>query len=178
MLTTVGKSLLFLTLHAPLFFIFYMRQYDRIREFDPNSGLLILAIGVITTAVLVVLAYSIFHEYAKIRGQKIKLDGRRESVEKETLLYFITYIIPFVSIGTGIWTDIFSYTLIFGIIYIIYLRSSLIYLNPLLTLLGFKTYKISTVQKNIILITKKRYRGSVSAEVVEIEDGVYYEPRR
>lgn len=178
MLTAMGKFLLFLTSYAPLLFILFVRQYDEIvAVYGHDAGLLALLVGPLLAVALALLALCIFRDNDNIHGQRRKLDGRIEPAEKETLFYFVTYIIPFVGIGTAKWTDLVSYAVIFVIIYSLYARSGLIYLNPLLSLLGFKTYKIATAERNVVLITKNQYQGNVSAEMIEMGDGVYYEPK-
>lgn len=179
MLNRMGKSMFFFTSYAPLFFIFTVRQYDgAVMAYGPDVGKLVLLSGAFITTVLVLLTWCIFRDYDKVRGVQKTLVGRVEPAEKETLYYFITYIIPFVGIGTANWTDLVSYALIFAIIYSLYVRSGLLYLHPMLALFGFNTYKVITDKRNMVLITKKRYHGSVSAEMIEMGDGVYYEPER
>ena len=178
MLTTPIKSVLFLTSLAPLIFIFYVRQYNWIVTVDTEcGGILILTLAILSFVALALLAHFIFVRYDKMYGREIKLDGRTEPVEKETLFYFIASTIPFVGIVTNIWTDLILYAVIFIVIYILYVKLDLIHLNPLLLLLGFRTYKMGMAGRTVVLITKKRYQGDASVEMMEIGDGVYYEPR-
>lgn len=177
MLTVLGKSVLFLASYSPLFIILTVRQYDAtVAAYGQTAGVLILLIGPFATLGTALLAPAIFKEYDKIHGQRRKLDGQIESVEKDAILYFVTYVIPFVGIGKAGWIDLVSYLIIFIVIYSVYIRAGLVYLNPVLSMTGFKTYKIATAERNVVLITKKAHKGGVNAEMIEIEDGVYYEP--
>ena len=178
MLTTLGQTLLFLTSYGPLFFILTIRQYDVVAAtHGQTAGSVVIAIGILTLAVPALAILVVFKEYDKIRGQKKELDGKIESIEKDALLYFVTYVIPFLDVGKAGWTDAISYAIIFTIIYALYVRSGLIYLNPMLSLLRYKTYKISTPTKSIVLITKVPYNGDRNVERVKMAEGVYYEPR-
>lgn len=179
MLNRMGKTMFFFTSYAPLFLILAVRQYDgAVAAYGPNVGTAVVLFGALITAVLALLALAIFRDHDKIRGERRTLVGQIEPVEKETLSYFVAYIIPFVGIGVANWTDLVSYALIFAIIYSLYIRTDMLYLHPMLSLLGFRTYKITTTKRSVVLITRKRYHGSISAEMIEMEDGIYYEPER
>ena len=178
MLTMLGKSMLFFASYSPLLAILALRQYEAtVAAYGQGAGILILMIGPLAAVATALLAPAIFKEYDNIRGQRRKLGGRIDPVEKDALLYFVTYVIPFVGISKAEWTDLASYLIVFVVIYSLYVRAGLIYLNPVLSMIGFKTYKIAMSDRNIVLITRKAYRGSVNAEMIEMTDGVYYEPK-
>ena len=178
MLTVLGKSMLFLSSYSPLFVILALRQYDAtVAAYGPDAGVAILLVGLIVALSSILLMLSIFRNYDRVHGRRIKLDGQIESVEKDALLYFVTYIIPFVGIARAGLTDLLSYLIVFFVIYFVCVRTGLVYLNPVLSLCRFRIYKIATADRNVVLITRKAHRGGVNAEMIEMADGVYYEPK-
>lgn len=178
MLTLQGKSTLFLSSYSPLFVILALRQYDAtVATYGQFAGIAILLAGFIVALSTILPMLYIFRDHDRVHGRRRKLDGQVESVEKDALLYFVTYVIPFVGVGRAGWTDLVSYLIVFFVIYSLYVRAGLVYLNPMLSLCGFRIYKIATADRNAVLITKKAHRGGVNAEMIEITDGVYYEPK-
>lgn len=179
MLTMPGRSLLFFASYGPLFLILAIRKYEETTTLRGEiAGYTVLALGVLFLLVPMLIIVSIFAKYDKIRGVPRKINGQVEPMEKDTLFYFVTYIIPFVDMGEAGWIDLVSYAVIFVVIYAMYVRSGLIYLNPMLSLLTYKTYKISTSAGNIALITRAPYKSNTKIEMVAIAEGVYYEPKR
>ena len=178
MLTVPGKSVLFFSSYSPLFAILALRQYDAtVSAYGQGAGIAILLIGLLAVILPTLLVLCIFRDYDRVHGRRIKMVGRIESVEKDALLYFVTYVIPFVGIGRAGWTDLASYLIVFSVIYSLYIRAGLVYLNPMLSLSGFRMYKMATADRNVVLITRKAYKSGVNTEMLEIADGVYYEPK-
>lgn len=179
MLTMPGRSLLFFASYGPLFLILAIRKYEETTTLRGEiAGYTVLALGVLLLVVPMLIIVSTFAKYDRIRGRPKKINGQVEPMEKDTLFYFVTYVIPFVDVGEAGWVDLASYTVIFVVIYAMYVRSGLVYLNPVLSLLTYKTYKVSTQAGNVVLITRRPYKSGTNTEMVLIAEGVYYEPKR
>lgn len=67
--------------------------------------------------------------------------------------YIFTYIIPFISIDLGKLETIVANVMLFFLIWLLYVKSNLFYLNPVLVIMGYSSYEAD----NIIIITDIPY---------------------
>jgi hypothetical protein len=116
-----------------------------------------------------------FSKLEKIGGKFEKQKGRIENTGKYVLQYFLTYVIPFLTVEILDWQDLATYGIIFFIIGILYIKSDLIYLNPTLLLLRYNIFKVVTDEREIVIISKNHNNKIMSNPVIEIGTGVYYE---
>jgi len=90
-----------------------------------------------------------------IEPHQIQLQGL--SSQSEVLGFIVTYIIPFVTFNINTWQDWASLILLLVVVAILYVNSSLIYVNPVLAILGWHTYAVTVATKQRVLITRKTY---------------------
>ena len=70
-------------------------------------------------------------------------------------------------------------------LYAIYANSSLIYINPLLSILGYRIYKVEFVplldkEEDVdaeLLISRKRIRKNQEVSTCELSDGIYLDSK-
>lgn len=65
-----------------------------------------------------------------------------ENRDPDVAAYAATYLLPFLTVFSGSWQDIASLAGFIAILGVIYVRSRLIYVNPVLTLLGFRLWRV------------------------------------
>ncbi len=75
------------------------------------------------------------------------------------LNYVIAYIIAFIGFEFQTWQDWVIFLLLIFIIFTIYTNSNLIFINPILNLIGYKIYKIITLDDSSIIILSNSIKG-------------------
>ncbi len=127
----LGKPLLFLSGYAPLFALLAVR-FDRLP----------LIIGCVGLAVLGVSAFALL----------LRLDARAEP-GPHTLLtvrdggaeagaYLGAYLLPFLTVADPSVRDVTAYMLFMIVTGVVYLRSSVVQINPLLYLFGYRVLEV------------------------------------
>jgi hypothetical protein len=124
---------LFLSSYSPLFALVAIRSIGTSAVLAITSALLALA-GIFGTVLF------LFAVRQKTPGSYDLLEV--ENRDSDVAAYAATYLLPFLTVFSGTWEDLASlagFVLILGIVYV---RSRLIYINPLLSLLGFRLWKV------------------------------------
>ena len=134
---------------------------------------ILLVLGLVIVISLFIL-FRIFSSLNNIAGEYIDPKHKVENSGKHVLLYFLTYVIPFLTVDIFDWQDLATYAVIFFVIGIIYIKSDLIYLNPTLALLKYKIYKVTVNDKEIVVITRNN-NDLISNPIVKIGTEVYFE---
>ena len=76
----------------------------------------------------------------------------------EAVAYIVTYLIPFLSLDTIGLRQAASLILLVVVIGVLYVRSSLIHVNPILNILGYHIFEILSADGKVnALITKRGY---------------------
>lgn len=65
-----------------------------------------------------------------------------ENRDPDVAAYAATYLLPFLAVFSGKWQDVLSLAGFIALLGVIYVRSRLIYVNPLLSLLGFRLWRV------------------------------------
>ena len=65
-----------------------------------------------------------------------------ENRDSDVAAYAATYLLPFLTVFSGSWQDVASLAAFIAIIGLVYVRSRLIYVNPVLALLGFRLWRV------------------------------------
>jgi hypothetical protein len=161
------KVILFLSSYIPLFAIFIIKNIQ--------YPIITIALGIVIVISIVLLA-SLLRNIKGISGKYLKI-GRIENINRVGLEYFVTYIIPFVSTSLLDIKETVPILILFAIMGVIYVRSDLIYMNPMLNLLGFNLYKvISKDNEDFVFISKKKKNAlGETEEVIVLGDNVIIE---
>ena len=161
------KSLLFISAYTPLFLILIL-QYMSSSKTWLVAGLIFLCI----INLIWVLIYIISKKWT-IKGYTVKKSVNRTS---DALNYIIAYIITFLGFSFNTWQDYISFIILFVIIFYIYINSDLIFVNPLLNVLGFKIISVELNEGGgeIVLITKNSsLKTNDKIYVKNITDNIY-----
>jgi hypothetical protein len=124
---------LFFSSYMPLFLLIALRSINHSKSIAIGSGILTVfgAAGVL-----------LFFYAAR---RKTAGDYRLLEVENrdaDVAAYGATYLLPFLTVFSGSWQDVVSLTAFIIILGIIYVRSRLIYVNPVLAILGFRLWRV------------------------------------
>ena len=116
---------LFLSSYSPLFLIFAARHWTTDRPF----ALVTLALALVGVAGL--LAY--WTQVRRIAPHFVTV-AAVESRTGDAMAYIVTYVIPFLSLDVNSRGDQVALTIFFLALGVLYVRSNLIHMNPLLNL--------------------------------------------
>jgi len=104
----------------------------------------------------------------RLRGQ---IPVHVQSVEErgsEVAAYLTTYLLPIAVIGAPSTKDLIAYFVVFCAIGIVYVRASLLHVNPTLYIFGFKPYYIKTDDGfNGYLLARKPPRIGEDFDVIQ-----------
>jgi len=128
-----------------------------------------LIILIIVISVLPTLIYFRVRNYT---GNYVKID-RVENVNRISLEYFAIYIIPFLTIDLVKISDMVSLVILFAVMCFMYVKSDLLYMNPMLNLIGFNIYKVASDENEYTIISRKNKEDVKTEEVIPLGDTVF-----
>ena len=159
------QGILFISSYSLLFIIIAVRYYDT----HPLQSSIVI--------IVVIFSYVVLTQSFRIFKGRSNRHFSVESVSdetSETLTYLIPYIIAFLGLQLTKWQDIFSFLILLGIVFVVYIRSNLILMNPILNAIGYKFYKVKIGPgPDIIVITKKDLKASITIKTKRISKGLY-----
>jgi 5-methylcytosine-specific restriction endonuclease McrA len=127
---------MFLSSYSPLFLLVGLRSVDDSHAIAIVAGLLVIA-GAAGTVLLLSAAPSKTDEIYKLVEVE-KRDG-------DVAAYAATYLLPFLTVFNGKTLDVISLAAFVAFLGFIYVRSRLIYVNPVLMLLGYHLWRVIPV---------------------------------
>jgi len=97
--------------------------------------------------------------------------------DADVLAYVASYLVPFASVHATSTNQRAAVGLFIGLIAVLYVRSELFYVNPLLVLVGIRTYSVSTPGGTFVVLLCRRRFVSAASELraVRISDYVWME---
>jgi len=190
-----GKLLrfpLFLSSYSPLWLIFLtsflIQKFELLQKDNLDKSLLqLLHILFFTAENLILLFLSIVLIAGPIIALKFYINNRikenpREfkiktkiNMTNEYILYVLTYIFPFISEDILDLSNLFSLVIVIITLGILYIGANLYYVNPTLSIFGYKLYRITDEYDNeLILLTKKSaIRENKSIMINELSENIY-----
>jgi uncharacterized membrane protein len=169
--TAPAQLLLFLSSFAPLFGVFAL--LDSFGRGWPSILCLALSIAgvVILPIVLPIVARRVKDIPLHVDTVQVR-DG-------DALAYIATYLVPFAAFALSTTRERVALLIFFVMIALIYIRSALFYVNPLLALAGYRLYQISSPKgASVVLITPRRFIGSATdVPARRLSDYVWWEAR-
>jgi hypothetical protein len=167
-MTVLAQFALFLSSYAPLFGVFAL--LDSFGRGWPTTICIFLAILGPFLAIVVFLA-------AKgLAPQALRVESTRAR-DGDALAYIATYLVPFAAITATTARERVALLLFILLIAVLYVRSELFYVNPLLTLVGYRLFQVSTpAGTSAVLLTRRRFLPSgISLSARRLSDYVYWE---
>lgn len=127
---------LFLSSYLPLFGLLGLRAIGE-SYLVASACAILVVLGVIGTVA-----------FLKTAGKKVV--ARYEVIEVENRdadvsAYAGTYLLPFLAVFGGRWQDIASLGAFIAFLGVVYVRSRLIYVNPILSVLGFRLWRVIAI---------------------------------
>ncbi|GIZ14020.1 anti-phage protein KwaA [Capnocytophaga catalasegens] len=120
------------------------------------------------------LFYPWFKYLFKNNGDLPETIDKIENVNWENLTFLATYIIPLLSFDFDEGRNRLIFFLILLIMGIMFIKTNMYYTNPILAILGYHIYKISTKNReDIIVITKDILNKTDIVKLISLSDNVY-----
>lgn len=187
----LAQFALFVSSYFPLFVLIIVRQVSENSEFLHWVGFSLESVGVFAlkfglSAVLTLVSVVGLFGYWQTLGniEEVAKNGHPVVVtdvknkNSEAIGYIATYIIPFLFQGFSGWYECLSVLFLLTIIYRIYINSSLLLINPLLSF-KFSIYEIAYDEngknKNGLIISRDKYlQDDANIKIYEIGHKLYF----
>jgi hypothetical protein len=157
------KVVFFVSSFIPLYVIFVILNIESI---------LLDVFFIVIIALSSGLLYYVFSIVRHIDGQ-YKEFKEVENINRVNLEYFVVYIIPFLSINLLDIRIAISIFILFGMMCLMYVRSDIIYMNPLFTIGGLNLFRVKDDKGDqYILISRKKIHKQDGEEVKDLAHGV------
>ncbi|MBC1792865.1 hypothetical protein [Listeria booriae] len=143
------KWTMFISSYLPLYILLVLINVPNIFKDQKITIMIWSFLSVVIALIIISIATLLFIVKKKTNTEVPVLTY--EKTDDNIISYIMTYLIPVLSIDlSNIW-NVIANLLLFLIIGIIYVRNDLVYLNPLLSLLGFYVYRS---ERGSYIITK------------------------
>jgi hypothetical protein len=149
-MTALAQGMLFLSSYFPLFVVFAL--LNTFGAGPPSVVCVALAVmGVLSAAVVFpAVNHQVTPSELNIESTQVR-DG-------DALAYIATYLIPFAAVGATTGRERAAVAVFFVLLAIIYIRSELFYVNPVLAAVGYRLFQTTTPQgASVVLVTKRRF---------------------
>lgn len=147
-LTSNVRTSLFMLSYSPLFFIIALREFSNNKEylhwggFKWGAGVTFFEKFLFPTILVIFIVYGFIGTYIFLRNisSSISENGTDVILKKidnknsETISYIATYIIPFLFTDFSKIIDMISISIVFLMIFSLYVNSSLLIINPILNI--------------------------------------------
>jgi hypothetical protein len=159
------KVLLFLSAYVPLIILFSVRFVNNYRYFTIS--------GVIISIILTIILLRVVKATRQLPIESIVLSNVNYK-SSDLLAYMFSYVFSFLEFDLGSYIDLIIILFIFVILAVIYINSNMIYINPMLSVFGYKIYEIISEENDVyVLITKEPKLGvGNSIDVYELGSNV------
>jgi len=182
MLSKVSKALLVLSSYAPLFLILTAYTYDE-KVFGVRH-IYMLAVSNIAIAFFLLSLLGIMsliftlNSVKKLNPSSIKIQQVLKRKDA-SLSYLITYLVPFITFDFESYPKIIGAAMLLVLIGFLYLKSNMIYINPLLEIVfGYKIYKIIVFDdQEKILLSKSSIITDKTIAIHTLSKGVYIDAK-
>jgi hypothetical protein len=97
----------------------------------------------------------------------------------DVLAYIATYLVPFAAVTATTARERGALGLFVVLIAVLYVRSELFYINPLLALVGYRMFQVTTpAGASVVLLTRRRFlRSDIDLQARRLSHYVYWEER-
>lgn len=190
------KAALFISAYSPLFTLIILHSIPPINLIDlfptglldiPRIGSLLIPI--ILAFIPIIFAWFfgkyLYRRAAETSGIRYYYVKQSDDKTQEVLSYIIPYIISLMTVSILELNSIISIIVLLILLYPIYANSSMIYINPVLALMGYRLYNVtvenpevesSNKESNIMLITRRnKVRTNTLISLHDISSGIYLE---
>lgn len=171
-LNNIGKFSWFIVAYLPMFAAILIKYY--ILDFANPIRLFITLLGFLLLTIILFILVNILSHFDDINERPVRFKVKKSS-NSEYLLFVVTYLIPFYNLNFA-WADLISTIIMLSFIAILYIKSPLFAVNPILDLLGYNLYiiEITDEKRDDILVTHKNLLlDDYEMQLIKFGDGIY-----
>jgi hypothetical protein len=168
-MTAFGRGILFVSSYAPLLVLFAVLESFG-HGWPSRLCLIVAAVSVAALGGMLVLLRTTSSPVSDA------FEGAR-SRDADVMAYVVSYVVPFAAAtdktdeATRVALAVFA-----CLVAVLYIRSSVYYVHPLLLLFGIHVYEATRHDVPVIILTRRRQlRQSTNLRVISIGDNVYME---
>jgi hypothetical protein len=171
-MTALSQFALFLSSYTPLFLVFAL-----LGTF--GNGWSIVINILIAAAGAIVLTGVFYYSKVNLTDQKLEV-ATTQIRDGDVLAYVATYIVPFAAMNASSARDRWAIVLFVVLIALLYVRSQLFYVNPLLALVGYRLFQVVTEHDaSVVLISRQNFvRSHTTISARRLSDYVYWEVKK
>jgi len=164
----LAQFALFLSSYSPLFVVFGL--LDSFGTGWPTKACFaVAALGGLLLAVVLLAGKRIAPQPLHVESAQVR-DG-------DALAYIATYLVPFAAVSATTARERGALGLFVLLIAILYVRSELFYINPLLALVGYRLFQVATPSgASVVLLTRRRFlKSGIDLSARRLGNYVYWE---
>lgn len=169
----LGKLIFFLSANSPVLLMWAVFQYCSNFTF----AIILLSLALVSYLML----FFLFRNAKKRQHKQLFNLSVENNVNSEMMEYMVSYILPFISLNKiDSWETPIALCIYYIVLFGIYLRSDVFYVNPILNLVGYNIYKIKYIdeskEKIAFLISKHQQHEipeKISVMVIERNIFIY-----
>jgi hypothetical protein len=169
-MTSLAQALFFVSSYSPLIAVFAL--LDTFGRGTPS--IVCAALAVLGVALLPLLWLT----NRRTSAQPLTI-AKASPRDGDVLAYIASYLVPFASTAAHTVHEKIAIAIFIGLIGVLYVRTEMFYVNPLLALAGFRVYAVETPRGTpVVLLCRRRFIApSTSIEAVRISDYIWREKR-
>lgn len=170
MASLFARSILFLCSYFPLVTIFCILLWSM----WPLWAVLLLASIGLASLLLTLIYFQRMRNVPVVHTAKVSDFTQRDA---DVMSYIASYIIPFVSFSLTSVQQALALGVFFLVLFLIYVHSNMIYINPVLNVAGYHLYEIEIEQGQFprFYITRQRLKRNQEICFTELSDDIYLE---
>jgi hypothetical protein len=147
--TVLTRFVLFLSSYAPLMLIFAIRDPLKMRF----SRYVFLTLAIVSLGLL----WLFLRSGQRLAPHSITVQSAQVR-DTEAMSYIVIYFLPFLQVSASNLGDAFSLLLVYAVVAVIYVNSNLIYINPVLNVVGYRLFEVASGSGKVsTLITRRDY---------------------
>lgn len=169
--TIATEIVLFASSFAPLFALFSL-----LNSFGRGLASIICLIVAIISALGLVGYMGLLRRQQEVEARIATAAAR----DQDMMAYVVTYLLPFVALGSATWRERTAMVIFIGLVAVLYVRASLVYVNPLLALVRYRLFEadLGTGRSVIIISRRRALPPGLRLQLKTITDSVYLEAKR
>ena len=101
----------------------------------------------------------------------------RQEKEGDVMGYVASYVVPFVTLPLNGWQQVSTLLIFIVVLGVIYVKSSMIRINPMLSLAGYNLYEISFENDpdSYSLFARRSIKRGETVRIVDVGKGIFLE---
>jgi hypothetical protein len=161
------RSMLFVSSYFPLTLIFSIFLFDKQRLW----AVIILLVGLSGLLIMLLYFLLIAPRRAVLHEEVAELHRR----DGDVMSYIASYLIPFVTFPFSSWEQMAAIIVFMVVLMIVYVNSNMIYINPMLNLIGYHLYEVTLEHSELshYLIIRDRIVRGERLRLVKIGESIF-----